>query len=315
MLSLARITSAMFPDVYAALLRAWNPLIGEACWKRAFVGTRSCDEDYFGYALTDGAKIVGLSGMIFSQRAIRGNIVRFCNLHSWIVKPEYRAKSLLLIKPALDLKYHTLTDLTPSDEVFQILKRFGFADLDRTAIVLPPLPWKRSAGHSAIDQMTDSPEQYAAELDATDLQIYQDHQGIDCGHLLLHAPEGYCYVVFSRVEQRLRPHCFVHYISDTRLFAEHHAAIRSRLMRSTGTRFAVVDGRLLADVKVPFTLRIRASKKLFRSQQVEPRDVDSLYSEMAYLKHSTLPGLRPRICTTASRYVAAAMPRCVGMQL
>jgi hypothetical protein len=301
MSALARVTSAMFPELFEALLRDFNPRISEARWKRAFAANRPSAEDYFGYALTDGAKIGGLLGMIFSQRMIRGNVVRFCNLHTWIVKPEYRAKSLLLLKPALDLKDHTLTDLTPSNTVVQIAKRVGFVDLDRTAVALPPLFWRPSSGRAAIAEMTGSPEQYGAALAAADLQIYRDHQDVDCGHLLLRVSEGYCYVVYSRIEARLRRHCYVHYISDTRLFSEHHATIRSHLLRTTNTRFIVVDRRMLAGVEVPFTFRIRGSRKLFRSQHVEACDVDSLYSEMVYLKHSTLISLVPRFLRMATR--------------
>ncbi len=309
MLSLVRITSALFPEIYQPLLRDWDPRITRDMWQRAFTSKRPGEEDLFGYALADGSRIVGLMGMRFSERTIRGQTARFCNLHSWKVLSEYRAKSFMLMRPALALKEHTLTDLTSGADVAQMLLRLGFVELAGAAIVLPPLPWNGAGSDAMLEEMTEPSCHYAARLTASDLRIYEDHQAIDCGHLLVSTPRGDCYLVYSRIEQRFRFHCYLHYISAPHVFAEQHAAIRSHLMRRTGTRFLVLDARHAAEVSVPFSFRVRGRQKLFRPYQTLDRDVDSLYSEIVYLKQSALPSLRPRLLTAASRRVWAALGR------
>lgn len=311
MATLVRLTTEMFPDAFEDVLRPWHPTVSPASWQRALLGATPRENNQT-YALTDGPRIVGLSGMILSRRVVRGQTVHFCNLHTWVVRPEYRGRSLLLLKPALDLKDHTLTDLTPTHEVLRVMPRLGFAELDRAAIVLPALPWQPSATGATIEEMTESPEQYAAQLDPADAQIYADHHDTECGHMLLRCAKGYCYVVYARIKQRLRTHCFVYYISHLGLFAEHHASIRAYLMSNTDTRFVLVDGRMLTGIKVPFSFRVPAGRKLFRSTQVEARDVDSLYSELIFMKQSTLGGLRPWFYTAATRYVSAALRNRFG---
>jgi hypothetical protein len=124
--SLKKITPDFLPELIETMLRRLDPQMSRERWRRAFTCCASSDEGDAGYALTDGGKIVGMQGMIFSRRTIAGQYARFCNLHCWFVEPEYRPKSLLLMKPVLDLKEHTITDLSASARVLDISKRLGF---------------------------------------------------------------------------------------------------------------------------------------------------------------------------------------------
>lgn len=293
--ALAKITPGMFPELYDALLRDWNPAISEEIWHRAFESPAADGRDYFGHALTDQGRIVGMLGMIFSQRQIGGNARTFCNLHSWRAKSEYRGRSLLLLRPLQELQDVTCTDLTPTDDVIPIMTRLGISRLDQFATVLPPAPWRGNQGRVSFQELTEPAEHYQGELEAADLQIYADHRGLDCVHLVIRSATQKCYVVVSRLTHRWLSHCYVHHISDGPLFAEHHLGIRSYLTGSSRQSFVVVDSRLLADVRLPYSFRIRSTEKLYRSRDVAPHEIDGLYSEQVILKHSSLPSWRTRL--------------------
>jgi hypothetical protein len=303
----------MFPEVYDAILRDWNPNLTEAHWQRAFVHRGTCDEDYFGYALADGGRIVGMLGMIFSQRTLGGKVARFCNLHSWHVQEEYRAKSLMLMKPVLALKEHTITDFTPTETVSMVSKRLGFTTLDNSMIVLPRAFASGRAADAVVHELNGQADPVAAEMDSIDAQIYRDHLDLDCGHLYLRDETGYCYVVYSRIDVRILPFCLVHYVSDCNRFLRHQATIRSHLLHKTGVQYVVVEARMLEGARVPLSFYIRAKARLYKSTTVTLDQVDTLYSEVAYLKHSTLFSMRERLRSTAQRYIPHSALRLLGV--
>lgn len=306
--ALAKITPGLFPDLYQEMLRDWNPAIGEASWRRAFINPATSGDDG-GYVLTDGGRIVGMLGTIFSQRQINGHERTFCNLHSWRVKPEYRGKGLLLLRPIQALSDVTCTDLTPSDEIIPIMTRLGFSRLDRSATVLPPSPWRSKSAAVAIEDLTEPAERYQGELSPADLRIYEDHRSLDCRHLLVRAAGQSCYLVASCIAQGWLSHWYVHYISDVPRFAAHHLAIRAHLTRGCTQSFVVVDSRLLGETRVPFACRIRSTEKLYRSRDVAPRDIDGLYSEQVILKHSSLLSWRMQFHARIGRHTPHVVRR------
>jgi hypothetical protein len=160
-----------------------------------------------------------------------------------------------------------------------------------------------------LDDLTGEP---CSHLDPADQKIYRDHQGIDCFHTLVRTADRYCYIAYSRIDRPLIPYCYIHYLSNRPLFVEHHAAIRSRLMRNTRGQFVAVDSRHLAEVKLPYSLRARAVEKLYRPTNVAPHEVDNLYSEMVLFKHSTFRGLRQGLSATAKRYLPTAVRKRFG---
>ncbi|MEX2306701.1 MAG: hypothetical protein WD738_03870 [Pirellulales bacterium] len=315
MLCTIKITSAMFPELYGAILGEWNPSLSREQWQQAFVNRWGCDEDHFGYALTDDGRIVGMLGTLFSRRPVAGREQRFCNLHSWHVRPEYRASSLALMKPVLDLKDHTLTDFTASAAVIAIAKRLGFKSLNSSVFVLPPIPAKARSPKAVIREMVGPEDAEAAHLDAADRQIYQDHQDVDCGHMVARVGESSCYVVYSRIAQHRLPYCLVHYINNKTLFVDQQAAIRAHLLHHSRSQFAVVDARLLDGFHLPLTFRASSREQLYRTTDVAANEIDTLYSEIVLFKHSPLPTLRQRLSTTVKRYIAPAVRRYVGINL
>jgi hypothetical protein len=303
MASIAKITNDMLPDVYA-LLGELNPDVPESTWASLFTHGWKAEESHGGYVLVHAGKPVGILGTIFSERTIAGRPVRFCNAFSWYVRPEHRAGSVLLLRPLLALKGHTLTDFSAAPVVTDMLRRFGFRTLDREAVVL--LPFALSAARGSDCEVLACDEANMAEVAENDRRIFDDHRQAPCGHMLLRDGRDYCYAVYTRVTRHPLPYCLVHYLSNPALFTQHHGAARKFLMAATDTRAVVVESRLVAGLKVPYSVRTRAIEKLYRSDDVEPRHVDMLYSEMVLMEHSTLLSLRGRMYLAAKKYLPDA---------
>src|SRR6478735_810308 len=54
-----------------------------------------------GFMLRDGQRVVGTLLALYSERLVAGRVERFCNMGSWCVLPDYRSRSILLVKALL----------------------------------------------------------------------------------------------------------------------------------------------------------------------------------------------------------------------
>lgn len=290
----------MFPEVYERLLRRFSPRVPRELFERAFVPRGWHDDDHYGYVLCSGGQPVGVLGTLFSRRQVDGRELQFCNLHNWYVEPDHRANSLLLMRQVLALRDCILTDLSPSGEVVAISTRLGFTRLDRSILLLPPLPWRGGAAAEIID-LQQHPERAAELLTPAEQQIYRDHQAIDCSHHIVLSDEGRCYLVSSRQASRWLPHALIHHVSQPQIFARHHGAIRARL--HAGYYLAVCRDHL-AGATIPYSFRTDSNHRLVRGE-CPAAAVDTLYSEFALFK---LP-LHPRGPEWLRRAIRRCWPR------
>lgn len=278
-----KITDDMFDQIYASFLDG-DPFLTKDDWRPLF-SRRDALDDCCGYALLDRSRIVGILGMLFSDRTVNGVSRRFCNLFSWYVN-EHRGKSLMLMRPALRLHDCTLTDLTPTSKVRDISQRLGFRPLDSRLRVLFPVA--RSHIPNDIDVITDR-DRVRAMLNDEDSRLFDDHQLPGIGHLVVQSASDYCYVVYSDVARYRIPYAHVHYFSNREQFQTHTLHIRDHITRSTNTKFVAVNDRQTRGMILRPSVRLPMSKPhLFRPAGVQPEDIDTLYTEVALLRLSTL---------------------------
>ena len=312
MVTIEKITPAMFDDIHALFLAEDDPRSTKEDWSKLFAIRPGHESDGCGVAIVDGGRIGGVLGMTFSQRELNGQVHRLCNLHSWFVDEAYRGSSLRLLRQAIALPDCTLTDFTPTERVCDISCRLGFKLLDsRLRILLPATPLRGRAAANDFD-ITDDPAEIATILRDEDARLFHDHQGPGFGHLLATGSGGYCYVIFSRIDRHVLPYCYLHFISNLPQFEAVQGRLRRRLLRLTSGRYVAVDDRRVASIRLPWSYRMPlGTRQLFRSQTLQPGDIDSLYSEVAALRLSTMPSLRrsipwpgaskPRVATARSR--------------
>lgn len=287
-----QLSAADFPEIYAQFLADDDVHSGADDWKRLFNYNWERDEDHTGYALLDGGRIVGMLGMIFSERWLSGAKARFCNLHTWLVNEGYRGKGLALLRPALRLTEHTLTDFTPTDAVCEISKRLGFRKMDATLRILLPMPLRPSRFEDSVT-FTDDSEQIQCRLNDADCRIFRDHRSLNCGHVLAFDKNEACYVIFSRIVRHWTPYCYIHYVSNLPMFSQISGRLRHELQKRCDARFVAVDRRLVRDLRIPYCVNVPVrSRQLYRSTRAKPHEIDTLYSEVLLHRLTTFPSTR-----------------------
>lgn len=290
MVGIEPLDASMFSEIYASFLAEDDPLLPEVHWRRLFQPADLQDTRPPGYCLVKGSRIVGLLGTLWSQRTHDTGMALVCNLHSWIVTAAYRGRSLLLMRPLLAQDNITITDFSPTPDVFRLSLRLGMTALDGRLRVLLPMPCGRRCAEL---ELIDDPGLVEAAISDDDRRILRSHQLPWCRHALLRAPEGECYMLWSSVERWAVPYAYVHYVSNRQLFARCSRFIRARLLDGSPCRFLALDRRATDGMALPGSVTLPwGPRQLYRSSRLGPADIDTLYSEVSYLNLSTMPSLR-----------------------
>lgn len=275
----ARIRPALTTDfeaVYPLLCLLNDTRLTREVWRRLFEPLWR-DQDFCpGYLLEAEGKAVGFIGTLDSERVLHGVSHRIRNLTSWVVLPEYRSQSVMLLMPILRDKSVTLTSLTSSEEAYAVYSKLGFDDLDASARVIYRLPGLRARAYRVLIGQS-----CLAALDGSLQEIGEAHLGLDVEHCLVEGPgTGRCYLVIER--KRGRAH--VHFISDLPWFRAHAGKLRHALLSTLELRTMQVDERFLEGRRIAFSrTKVFDQPKQFRSQELAVDDIDALYSELVVL--------------------------------
>ena len=298
MVKLEKIQSHLFPNLYESFLKDDDPLSNQQDWRNVFDYQWPTDHDHCGYALLDNDRVVGMIGMVFSERLINGEKQNLCNLHTWWVHPDHRGRSLALLRPVLKLNDYTITHFTPDAEVRAVTKRLGFSNLNSQLKILLPLR-KQNRPVTLLDDC----QEIAGLLDEHERRILDDHLPYDVGHLCIVDGHESCYVVYTHVVRHRLPYCHVHYVGNHAVFARHEPAIRNALISKHRARFVAVDCRLVADISFPRSFNFWAPEDaVYRPVGLGPQQIDHLYSDVVFLKLTTLPDLSHEVGRIWRRY-------------
>lgn len=295
-ITLEKITSPLFSNLYESFLSDDDPLSSEQEWRNVFDYPWPTDEGHCGYALLEKGQVVGMLGMVFSKRVIDGETKKFCNLHTWWVREDHRGRSLALLRPILELDDYTITHFTPCDRVRAVSKRLGFKDLRAQLKIL--LPRKRSSTKHAADESNLLFEEstIAESLSPSDRKILTDHLPYGCGNLLIRDGDRYCYLLYTHVVRHRLPYCHVHYISDKAIFAKHEVRVRNALFTKHHIRFVAIDARIVSDMRFPLSFNFWApAHGLYKSADIPAEQIDNLYSDVVFLKLTVLPDISHEI--------------------
>lgn len=247
----------------------WDRVIASASWKVAAPN--------HGFMLRDGQRVVGTQLAFYSERLIAGRVERFCNISSWCVLPEFRFHSLRVHKAVLAQEGYHVTSLTPSENVVPIHVRFKFRSLDTSAVLIPNLPWPSRPGRTKVSA---DPDVIESTLAGTELELYRDHaQALAARHIVVIRDQDSCYVMYRPMRQKGVRFAAILYVGNPELF--HRALIPL-------TRHLLIRHRLLATRaelrfighQPPLSLRRTSWPKMYRSDSLEPDQIDDLYSEL-----------------------------------
>lgn len=277
-----------FDKVLGLLLSIGGASIDVERWKRLFTNHWNTEEDYFGYVLMDGERAVGFLGMIFSRRKIGALLLKVCNLTSWVVEEKFRTESLKLIEPIAQMNDYLITNFTAQKKVSFILKRYGFNELDKHWIIIPPIVTPSTLVLKWRCKFITDVREIEDVVIGNDLQLFEDHKKFQCGHIVIQNNGGYCYIVYHRSCRKGLPFAYIDHISDTDFFLKHLAYLRIAVAIHARAVAIIVDERLLKKRMAALSFRRKMpgpSIKIYRcGQNVDPAMIDNMYSELVLLR-------------------------------
>jgi len=129
-----------FENVYLLLQEINNTRLKKVDWFRLFQNHWNTQEFSPGIVLETVEKIVGYIGTIYSMQMLAGQPQLFCNLTSWIVQDEYRSHSIMMILSLVRNKNVVLTSFSSNNVTYEVYKKLGFKDGNRSKRVIYPFP-------------------------------------------------------------------------------------------------------------------------------------------------------------------------------
>lgn len=230
--------------------------------------------------MLDDGEVVGAYLAFYSEREIDGQNLRFCNLAAWCVLPDYRLHAVKLLTRLLRQPGYHFTDLSPSGNVIAINERLNLAHLDTTTALMPNLPWPSLGGRTRV---TEKPAVIDGVLTDAERKLYRDHRNARAAlQLVMIDGDEHCYVVFRRDRRKDLPlFGSVLYVSNPTLFVKRAKAFGRHLLLRHAIPFTLMELRVVGTQPTP-SLRLGSSRvKMFKSDSLQPHQIDDLYSELA----------------------------------
>ena len=275
------ITDADIPAVAEFMSLGMSSGRSAAEWHLAMTPPWDVEQANHGYLIREEGRVVGAYLALYSERIVDGRTRSICNLGAWCVAEQHRATGLRMLRSLLRQKGYTFTDLTPNPNVAALNTRLGFAALDTTTALVLHLPWPvRSRGVRVVD----NPSDIDGVLSGQDQKIYRDHASTAVHNAVLTKGDRTCYVMFRR-ERRKRVALFasILYVSDTDLF-EHCAPHFYRyLLVRRGMVATLAELRVIGH-RPTRSIPVAAWPKMYLSEDLEPAQIDYLYSELTCLQ-------------------------------
>jgi len=272
------VTKDDFGKVYPLFNRIPAPMtIPEETWGKLFSRQWDDQVEPLGFVLAKDHDIVGYIGLIAVKRDIRGQRSELVDISSWTVEKEYGGHAIRMLYAFLEDQSRTFISFTPSKSADRILRHFGFQQLNANLQIIPF--WTMALGPSGHEVIFDIESQRSL-LTKEDWKIYCDHRKFSSVHFMIKKGRSYCYVVAKRALKKKLPFLHVHYVSDKEIFARAIPKFTGMVCRRFKTWGLVVFEHYLEGQRVRGAIKMEmSSKPLFRSPNLQPGDIDSLYSE------------------------------------
>jgi len=284
MFTIEKAGSEDFEKVYPQLRESFGNSLPKEQWRKIFVSPWKNPEDFCGYMLVKDAQVKGYLGLLFSSRIINGEVEKFCNMTSWCVSEEYRSQSVSLLFQALKLRDYTFTNFTASPIVAALLLRLGFTEFEVHQQVLLPLPGFSLSSSGCTYEF--EPNKIRSALSESDRIIFDDHQHLDCVHLLLRSNKGYSYVVLKKTRRKRLPFAKVHYVNHVGLFVACIETLIARICLRLGVLGLMIDERYLRNHRLRTGIHYAHQRKAYfksSSATLDKAQIDTLYSELVVL--------------------------------
>jgi hypothetical protein len=273
------ITDTDIEDVARFLCLTMNSALSERDWCRAMATPWDVDQPNRGFLLRDDGRVVGVYLALYSQRVIDGTPRHICNLGTWCVAEEHRAMGLRLLRSLLRQRGYTFTDLSPIPNVVALNTRLGFAHLDTRTALIVNLPRRAGTGDVRI---IDVPGEIDDVLRGSDRTVYRDHVASTAQHVVLARRNESCHVMFRQHRYKRLPVVSVIHVGNRDLFRECAPHFYSYLLLRRRIPASLVETRLVGNHHRP-ALTVSGPARMYLSDDLEPAQIDYLYSELTCL--------------------------------
>lgn len=253
-----------------------NHSLSPAEWAASIRAPWRAEAPNHGFMLVEADAIVGVYLAFYSTRRMAEREERFCNLAAWCVLPQYRLYSLLLLRALLAQKGCHFTDLSPSGNTVPVNERLKFQHLDTTTALVPNLPWPSRA------RIVSDAGALEAMLRPQELEIFRDHEHARAAyHLVLVEGNAHCYVIYRRDRRKRLPlFASILYVSNPPLFRKLARRFGSHLLFHHGVLATLAELRVVGGQPAGSILLRKARPKMYKSDTLQPGEVDYLYSEL-----------------------------------
>lgn len=249
----------------------WAQACSAAPWK--------ADAPNHGFMLRDGRRIVGTLLALYSERLVAGRVERICNMGSWCVLPDYRSRSISLLNALLKQDGYNFTTLSPAEGPQEVLAWLKFRHLDTSAVLVPNLPWPVLPGRTSISA---DPSVITRTLAGSDLKVYRDHaQAMATHHLVLVRRQETCHVMYRKSRYKGAPlFALLLHVSNPELFHQALIPLTRHLLVRHGLVATLAELRTI-EYRPTLAFTLNNWPKMYRSDHLEPGQIDYLYSELA----------------------------------
>jgi GNAT superfamily N-acetyltransferase len=249
-------------------------------WRRLLDGRWSPPDHPCAVAAFDRGGMVGVIGIVATDRPTPEGPRRWTNLTSWYLEKPYRGQGIgsAMMAMAGGEPHATVTNFTSARGAAPAALRSGMVPLETVRLlwdarqpVAPPLPVHRE------------PLALGATLPEMDRQVLEDHRGLGLTGVTVETPDGPCTLILSI--KRKRDGCVTHealYLGDAGLFARHARRIADSLLPAGGAELSVDRRFLPARVRADRTETIPIPR-YYRPGGMPRHHIDYLYSEVALL--------------------------------
>jgi len=249
-------------------------------WRRITSYDWLQDKPDYGRVVDDGGRIVGFVGSVYADREIAGRQERVVSMSSWYLDKAYRGQGLgfELMGSATADESMTYTMITVSPRNLAMLPKLGYRILDHDRYV-----WSAADGRASGLAIEQDVARILERVGPMQRRMLRDHASLPVRPVLISSADGNCLAVFSVKKKGEEVTYFdAMHLSDPGFFAAHAQAIADALLPA-GKAVLAVDRRLLAGHPADGRVESIPVARYYKSQRLEPSEVDNLYSELLLL--------------------------------
>lgn len=275
-------------DIITLLQTHMDPAVSRDRWGQLFTYSWLAEMPDFGRVAIAGGRIVGYLGAIYSDRSVDGEIIRFVNPHSWYMeKPARRVVKGMMGGLGLEMLRDLTRDpdrhyytSTSSRLTIALLRRVGFKMLDHSKLVWRAKPATRSP--KTIEVVRDE-DAILSAVEPRWRKVVEDHRTWPVYPLLVRS-QGRALFVMMATSMKGDDETWhdVMSCSDPGLLAGWGQSIADAILDSDDGRFACDERFCNGEAQGAQTVKLDVAR-YFKSQTLQPRHFDHLYSEIQLL--------------------------------